>query len=225
MKNGAVPQSEVDEAQANFEAAQLELEQAELSFQERQVIALFDGIVGIPQIDPGDRVTPDMFITGLDNREILHIDFEVPESLTSALVNAQKNQQPIVATTPSYPGRKFMGTITAQESRVNSATRTLTARASIRNDDELLKPGMSFKTLWKIPGDSYATTPEISLQWSREGSYVWIIRDSLAKKVMARVIARKAGQVLLEGEIEEGELVVVEGVQRLRPDAKVDIIN
>lgn len=225
VKNGAVPQSEVDEAQANYDSAGLELEQALLSLEERQIIAPFDGVVGIPNIDPGDRVTPDTMITGLDNRDIIYIHFEVPESLAGELQNALKEKQEITATTPSHNGITFNGMITAQESRLNPETRTIMARASIINDSDLLRPGMSFKTRWDIPGNKYATVPEISLQWGREGSFIWVIRDGLAKKIMTQVIARMAGAVLLEGDVQEGEEVVVEGVQRLRPDTNVEVIG
>ncbi len=225
VKNGAVPQSEVDEAQANYDSANLELERALLSLEERQVIAPFDGVVGIPNVDPGDRLNPDTLITGLDNRDILYIDFEVPESLAGALKKAQEEKQEIKAITPSYSGNTFKGTITAQESRLNPATRTIMARASIVNDEDLLRPGMSFKTRWEIPGKKYATVPEISLQWGRDGSFIWIIQNGIAKKTTAQVVARIAGRVLLEGDIKEGDEVVLEGVQRLRPDSKVEIIG
>lgn len=225
VKQGAVPQSEVDSARATYEGAEVTLNQAKLDLEERQIIAPFDGYVGIPNIDPGDRVDTDTLITGLDARDILYLDFEVPEALAGALKNAQSEQQQITATTPSYPGTTFKGRITAQESRIDPGRRTLMARASIENTDDLLRPGMSFTVRWDIPGKDYATVPEISLQWGREGSFIWIIRDGQAKKVMTRVIARKAGQVLLEGELKENEEVVIEGLQRLRPDVNVDILN
>jgi len=224
-KQGAVPQSEVDTARADFQSAQVALEQAQLALKDRQITAPFSGIVGIPNIDPGDRVTTQTLITGLDARDMLYIDFTVPEALAGALRAAQMKEQRITATTPSYPDRNFQGYITAQESRINTAQRTLMARANIDNDNDLLRPGMSFTTRWEIPGDSFATVPEISLQWGRDGSYVWIIRDRKAVQVPARVVARKAGRVLLDGEIREGEQIVVEGVQRLRPNISVEILR
>lgn len=225
VKQGAVPESEVDTARADVEGAQVTLDQAQLALEARQIIAPFDGSVGIPNIDPGDRVDPSTLITGVDARDILYIDFEVPEALAGALRNAQKEQQRITAITPSYPNKTFEGQITAQESRVNAARRTLMARANIINSEDLLRPGMSFITRWHIVGESYATVPEIALQWGREGSYVWIIRDGIAEKVMARVVARKAGRVLLDGELKQGDVIVIEGLQRLRPGTQVEILQ
>lgn len=224
-KEGAVPESEVDSAKATFDSAKVALEQAKLDLDERKIIAPFDGYVGIPNVDPGDRVGTDTLITGLDARDTLYVDFEVPEALASALRKAQDEKQNVSITTPSFPAKKFKGNITAQESRVNPERRTLTARASIDNDEDFLRPGMSFTVQWDIAGEKYATVPEISVQWSREGSFIWIIRNGHAEKTMARVVARKGGMVLLEGEVKENEAVVVEGLQRLRPDIEVEILN
>lgn len=224
-KEGAVPQSEVDSAQATFEGAQVALEQAKLDLQERQIIAPFDGYVGIPNIDPGDRVDGATLITGLDARDILYVDFEVPEALAGALKTDEASHKLITAMTPSYPEKTFDGYISAQESRVNPQTRTLMARASIENAEDILRPGMSFTVRWAIAGQDYATVPEISLQWGRDGSFIWLVRDGKAEKVMARVVARRAGQVLLDGDVKKGEQVVVEGLQRLRPGSSVEIIN
>lgn len=225
VKEGAVPESEVDSARADYEGAEVALDQAKLALEERQIIAPFDGVVGIPSVDPGDRVSPDTLITGLDDRAVLHIDFEVPEALAGALKNAQAEKQKITATTPAYPDEEFEGYISAQESRIDPARRTLMARASIVNKDDMLRPGMSFDTVWAIKGKPYATVPEISVQWGRDGSYVWLIRDGKAQQVKAKVVARKGGLVLMEGEINEGDAVVIEGLQRLRAGQVVEVLG
>lgn len=221
VKEGAVPQSEVDSARADLESAQVTLDQAKLELEYRKVRAPFSGVVGIPGVDPGDRVNTDTLITGLDDRRILYVDFELPESLVWAL----REENTVTVTTPAYPERKFSGEICAQESRVDPERRTIMVRASIDNSEDLLRPGMSFTTRWEISGKEYPTVPEISLQWEPNGSYVWIVRDGHAEKVESSVIARTAGKVLLKASIDEGELVVVEGLQRLRPGRKVKILE
>lgn len=225
VKEGAVPESEVDNARANYEAAQLALERAKLDLEDRQVRAPFEGYVGISNIDPGDRVGPDTLITGLDNRDILHVDFEVPEALIGALQEAKDNNHAIIAKTPAYLSMSFLGKISALDNRVDPERRTLMVRASIDNKDDLLRPGMSFETDWKIPGEKFPTVPEIALQWARGGSFVWIIREGKAEKVEASVISRKAGLVLLDGDLSENDQVVVEGVQRLRPGEIVETLG
>lgn len=221
VKEGAVPQSEVDSARADVESAQVALDQARLAIKYRKIIAPFSGYVGIPKVDPGDRVTTNTLITGLDDRKTIHVDFEVPEALAGVL----KENQTITATTPAYPNRKFEGTITALENRVDPDRRTLMTRASIDNTDDLLRPGMSFTTIWKTEGEKYPTVPEIALQWSNDGSFVWIIRDGKAQKVRTKVVSRRSGMVLLEGDIKQGESVVIEGLERLNEGIEVSILG
>lgn len=223
VKEGGVPQSEVDSARAAFEAAQVALDQAQLDLDERQIKVPFDGVVGIPQVDPGDRVNPQTLITSLDDRSIIHVDYEVPEALTAAL--RREENKSIYATTPAFPGQTFEGTVTAQASRVDPRRRTLTVRANIDNSDDLLRPGMSFHTRWKIDGADYPAVPEIALQWGREGSFVWIIREGIAHKEPVRVVARSGGRVLVEGELAEDEAVVIEGLQRLRDGVRVEVLG
>lgn len=223
VQQGGVPQSEVDSARAEYDAAQVALEQAKINLEKRQIIAPFDGIVGIPNVDPGDRVNLDTMITGLDDRAILQVDFEVPEALAGYLQSG--GETVVSATTPAFPRQQFSGTITAQESRINPQRRTLLVRANIENPDDVLRPGMSFSTRWKIDGPDYPAVPEISLQWSREGAYVWIVRDGKAEKIPSRVIARTGGRILVEAAMTASDNVVVEGVQRLRPGAPVDVVG
>lgn len=225
VKEGAVPESEVDAARADFEAAQVALEQAKLALDERRIKAPFEGHVGIPNIDPGDRVTPDTLITGLDDRYILNVDFEVPEALAGALEQARKSGQEITATTPAWPDKSFSGHIATYESRVDPASRTVMARARIENAEDLLRPGMSFATKWAIPGEKFPTVPEIALQWGRDGSFVWLVRDGKAERIEVTVVARRAGQVLVSGDVAYKDTVVVEGVQRLRPGIAVEILG
>ncbi len=217
VKEGAVPESEVDSAQARVDVAQVELDQAELELEERKIRAPFSGVVGLPRVDPGERVDPNTPITSLDNRSSILVDFDVPEELAVVL----QNEHSISAHTPAYPNQIFQGTIEALESRIDAQNRTIKARAKIDNSNDILRPGMSFMTTLEIHGPEYPTVPEISLQWGREGSFVWIIRDGIAYKEFVRVVARTAGEVLVEGEIKENELVVVEGVQRVRPRSEV----
>ncbi|MBN2326358.1 MAG: efflux RND transporter periplasmic adaptor subunit [Candidatus Omnitrophica bacterium] len=221
VKDGAVPESDVDSAKAAVEVAKVALDQAKLSVEERKIRAPFNGVLGIPRVDPGERVTPNTLIAGIDDRTILHVDFDVPEALAVEL----KKENTITAHTPAYPNRTFTGRIEALESRIDPQKRTIKTRASIQNDDDSLRPGMSFMTRLEVKGEEYPTVPEISIQWGRDGSFIWVVRGSLAKRMPVRIIARTSGDVLIESEVDDTDQVVVEGLQRLQPDLQVIVAN
>lgn len=221
VKDGAVPESDVDSAQAAVDMAGVELDQARLAHEERKIRAPFDGVVGIPRIDPGERVTTSTRITSIDDRAVLFVDFDIPEVLAVELTP----ETVVTARTPAYPDTTFSGSIEALESRIDPSKRTILARARIRNDDDRLRPGMSFTTRLEVPGNDYPTVPEISLQWGRDGSFIWVIRDEKAVRIPAKVIARTAGDVLIDGDVTTNDQVVVEGVQRLQPGRPVLVTN
>jgi len=225
VQEGAISQTERDAAQAAYDSALVSIDQAKLAIEERSIKAPFDGIVGIPNVDPGDRVNTGTMITGLDDRKVLHVDFEIPEALAGKLQEAQNNKQKIIATTPAFPHKTFEAQLSAQESRIDPRRRTLTARAKIDNSNDNLRPGMSFHTKWAIKGEEYPTVPEISLQWSRDGSFVWLIKDSKAVQTPVRIMARKEAMILVQGDIKPGDLVVVEGLQRLQPNLTVEVLG
>lgn len=223
VPEGAISQNELDSAQAAHDAALLAVDRAQLDIDERKILAPFDGIVGIPKVDPGDRVNPSILITGLDDRRTLYLDFEIPESLAGYL-QTNKDQR-INARTPAFPGQVFQGQLSAQQSRIDPARRTLQVRAQIDNSLDQLRPGMSFHTNWEIPGEYLPSVPEVALQWTREGAHIWKIVDAKARKIPVKVISRKNSRVLLEGQIEQGDLVVIEGLQRLRDGLDVEVLS
>ncbi len=64
--------------------------------------------------------------------------------------------------------------------------------------------------------------PEVSVLWSRDGAYLWRVRDGRAEKVFITMVRRDRGRVLVEGPLEAGDLIVVEGVQGLRDGQAVE---
>lgn len=209
---GAVSENEIDAARLEFDAAKVRLDQAEFALSERRVIAPFTGVVGISRVDPGDRIATNTIITSLDDRSNIYVDFQVPETLAEALSTNLKAEM----STPAFVEKTFIGTITDVESRFDVQTRTVRIRVNIDNGNDLLRPGMSFATKLNLKGKVFPAVPEISLKWGREGSYVWLVKNSKAEKVMARVVARTNQQVLVDAQIDKDDVVVIEGTQRLR---------
>lgn len=217
QKKKITSKANVDDAQTRLERAELELDQAIEALEDRKVLAPFDGVIGIPNVEPGDRVTTTTALMTLDDRSQLIVEFEVPELFISRLSLGNK----IVAQTPTFERKQFMGSITAIDSRIDPSSRSVKVRALLPNNADLLRPGMSFSTRVKLKGETYPLIPELALLWSKGKSYVWKITNKRAKRTPVEIIKRLNSTLLVQGELARGDLVVVEGVQRLREDAKV----
>ncbi|MEQ8667236.1 MAG: efflux RND transporter periplasmic adaptor subunit [Rhodospirillales bacterium] len=200
-----------------LERARLELRQAQVALADRTLRAPFAGVVGIPKVEAGDRVTTDTAIATLDDRSALLVEFEVAERYFSRLSLGM----PIRARTPSFPDRLIEGQIAHIDSRIDPVARTALVRASFPNPDDTLRPGMSLGVTLDLIGPVLATVPELAIQWRDGRSYVWRITDGVAERVDVQSRRRLNQTVLVEGDIHPGDVVVVEGVQRLRPGAEV----
>ena len=202
----------VADAEIALDRAKLEQLQARKALSDLKIVAPFTGIIGLPKAEAGDRVTSTTPIVSFDMRRELLVEFQVAERYSARIQPGKK----IAATTPSYERRKFSGHIQYIDSRVDPTSRTVTVRAVIPNSDDLLRPGMSFAVEITLPGNSFAVVPELSLQWRKGESYVWLVEGGKARKTLVTTVRRRNGIVLVEGDVAAKDLVVTEGVQRLR---------
>lgn len=217
IERNAIPQATVDTARTALQTAELELEQAREALADRTVRAPFEGVVGIPHVERGDRVSDTTPIVSFDDRSVIQVEFEVPEIYLDRI----RVGHPITATTAGLRGREFQGRITQVNSRVDPQTRGVRLRAALENPDDVLRSGMSFTVELVLEGQEYPTIAEIALLWERNGSYVWTVKGGKAEQVAVSVVKRSQGRVLVDGDLEPGQLVVVEGTQRLRPGREV----
>ncbi len=216
-RNRVNSSAKVDDAQVVAERAELELNQAKEILQDLNIVAPFDGVLGLPKAESGDRITAATPIASLDMRAELLVEFEVPERF-SARLNPGDD---IAAVTPSHEREKFAGKIEYIDSRIDPASRTVTVRAIIPNKDDVLRPGMSFVVELLLPGKMFASVPELALQWRKGESFIWLVTDGAAQKTLVTTVKRLNAVVLVDGEVKPGDQVIVEGVQRLRPGRKV----
>ncbi|MBL4720440.1 MAG: efflux RND transporter periplasmic adaptor subunit [Alphaproteobacteria bacterium] len=217
LKSGVVARARLETARASLESARVRLARAKATLKDRTVFAPFTGIIGLSDVHKGDRITPDTLITTLDDRSALLVEFAVSED---AVVHIKPGGV-VSLTAWALPDRTFEGVIAAMGSRIDPVSRTLTVRARISNPDEALRPGASFSAAISIKGKRLPSIREVAVLWSRDGAFVWRVRNGAAEKVFVKVVRRDEGNVLVDGPLEEGDRIVVEGVQGLRPGQKV----
>jgi RND family efflux transporter MFP subunit len=114
------------------------------------------------------------------------------------------------------PDRQIEGLITATGSRIDPTSRSLRVRARIPNADDAIRPGTSFEVELVFIGRPYPRVREVAVLWSRDGAYLWRVRGGKAEKVFVKLVRRDHGRVLVDGPLQAGDSIVVEGVQGLR---------
>ncbi len=209
----------IRDAEFALQGAELALQTAELDLKRRDIIAPSKGVVGIITVNPGDYVTTSTPIAVVDDRSQILVDFWIPERFA----NKVSVGQAVSATAISQPGSELTGVVHAIDNRIDQASRTLRVRARIDNPDDTLRAGMSFSVSLTFDGDQYPTVNPLAIQWSADGSYIWRVSGDKTEKVPVKIIQRNADKVLVEAKLTKGDVVVTEGVQRLRDGGTVQI--
>lgn len=219
QQSGAVTQAALDDAESAAARAQIAVERARLNVEYQKVLAPFSGYVGLSDIDPGAWLDNNTVIATLDDRSVLLVTFVLPELLLGQVEIGQA----LELSTWRKDLLAAKAEVITIDSRVDEQERTFKLRAQVDNSADVLRPGMSFRIALSLIGNDYALVPEVSLQWGAQGSFVWTVVDGRAERRLASIVQRRAGQVLLDGDLQEGTLVVLEGIQMMREGQPVEV--
>jgi len=209
---------QVNDAEIAVRNAELALRDAELALQRRSVVAPIAGVVGIIPVSAGSYVTAQTEIATIDDRSQILVDYWVPERFAGMVRVGDE----LEASSIARPGEQFHGTVSATDNRIDAASRTLHVQAAIRNPDDTLRAGMSFRVAMRFPGDTYPAVNPLAVQWGTDGAFVWAVIEGAARRTPVRIIQRNTDSVLVDAPLEPGTQVVIEGVHLVREGARID---
>lgn len=198
-------------------AALLGVDQAEFELSQKVIRAPIGGWVGLLDIEVGDRISNQDVLAVLADRSRILVDFRVPERLTSQVrPGVAFEAEPL-----AMRGHTLTGQIVAVDNVIDRASRTLRVQGEIANADDTLRSGMAFSVRMAFDGPVLPSVPALAVQWTSEGAFVWAVREDKVRRVPVSILRRTADRALVDGALSEGDLIVVEGVQNLRPGIEV----
>lgn len=210
---GSQARKDEEEARMNVARAQLD---------KRQIVAPFDGVLGIRRVSIGDLVTPGTVITTIDDVDPMELEFSVPETFLSVL----STELPITARTEAWPDEEFTGTIIAVDTRIDPDTRAIRIKAAIPNPDARLRSGLLMRVNIVRNARTALAVPEEALVATGDKKSVLIVGEG--NKIESRDVVtglRQIGYVeVLEG-LSGGEKVVIEGQMKAQPGSEVKILG
>lgn len=217
LRTQAVSQSQVEELEARMLADEAALAAAGARLQDHLVTAPFAGVVGLRRVSLGTLVTPGTIITTLDDVSTVLLDFEIPETYLSAVAVGQS----LRAQSAAYPRRPFSGIVETVDSRVDPVTRAVTVRARLSNDERLLLPGMFMTVRVLRETTDLMLIPEQALVPVQDQQYLYIVVDGVVEARAVEIGRRVPGLVEIVSGISMGDVVIVEGTQRVRDGSAV----
>ena len=183
------------------------------------IIADFEGKLGKREIAQGVLGSNSLIIT-LDDLKKIVIDIKVPENYVGILRSGLKTE-----ITNSAFNKIFKGKVDSISSRIDPSTRSILARILVDNSDFEIIPGqlMTVKVIYNEINQ--IGVPESALTIQGDTAFVYIINNDLAEKKNVEIGKRNFGKVSIVSGVSEGDLVISEGVSKVRNKAKVKIIK
>ncbi len=219
LESQSISQEDYDRALNALRIIQADKEAIESRLAETEIRAPFDGIIGLRYISDGGYVTPSHLIASLQDVNTMKVEFSASEKHVGQLRNGTEVTVRVGESTTGY-----RGTVYAVESKIDSGTRTIKARARIPNADGPLIPGSFAKveiTLERFPDaivvPSGAVIPDLS------GESVYLCRDGKAKFVSVKTgIRTEHGTQIIQG-LAVNDTLIIAGLLQLTDGKPVQI--
>jgi RND family efflux transporter MFP subunit len=174
-------QAAVSVANANIAAQHARLQVLGQQKAYQRVVAPFDGVVTVRNIDNGSLVQADaaggtaMFT--MMHSDVIRIQLYAPQDQAFGL---QAGVEAIVRV-PELPGQEFHGTVTRVASALQPGTRTLLTEIDVPNPDAALTPGTYCEVELKIPRKTRSMiVPAEAIMFNRNGLQVAVVEDGVA---------------------------------------------
>ncbi len=216
-----ISQSQLEELEANMKMNEAQVQAAKARVENASIRAPFAGTLGLRRVSPGDLVGSDTVITTLDDTRSIRLEFTVPENFLAEIHKGMS----IIAGSVVYPGQEFRGTVISVDSRVDPVTRSVTVIAQVPNTERLLKPGMFLTVILERARRQVLMVPEEALSPRQGKQYVFLVRDGRAVEREVEIGARSPGLVEVRTGIAAGDVIVTEGIQRLRDGVPLQVLS
>ncbi len=182
-----------------------------------RVTAPFAGRVGLRQVSLGALVQPGATITTLDDTSKIKVDFNVPEIFLGRL---QPNLE-VAAKSSAYPDKTFIGKVTAIDTRIDPATRSVKVNATFDNPHEQLRPGLFLSVEIILDRRDAVLLPEEAVLAEGVKHYAFVVKDNKIERREIKLNQRLPGEVEIASGLKAGEVVVARGIQRVRHNQTV----
>jgi membrane fusion protein, multidrug efflux system len=211
-----VSQSAVDQSAAALEVAEAQVALSRAQLARMRIVAPFDGMAGIRNVDLGDYVKDGADLVNIEDLSQVLVDFRLPERFVARV----KTGQVVDVSLDALPGQRFTGRIDALDSIIDADGRSLLVRARLDNPGGVLKSGLFARTrIVFSKRENAMVVPEEALVPMGGKQYLYKVvegpKGKVANRIEARIGLRLPGKVeVLEG-LAPGDLVVTAGQARL----------
>jgi len=193
-----------------------------IQLKNENLLAPFSGVLGYTGLTEDILVSDNILIITLDDNSTIYSDIKIPENYSSAI----KKGLPVEVKLSSYKDKIFKGEVDFVSSRINADTRSLLSRIKVENKNLELISGSLLEVSVKFNLRESLSVPDTSVIIEGDKSYVYKINDeNIANKTEVNIGLRSNKNIEIISGLIEGDIIVAEGLKKVRPRGKIKPIN
>ena len=224
-------------AKAAVQGSEAALERAKLDLSYVDITAPISGLISEAEIDVGNLVSPETGVLATIVRlDPIHVHFSISD--TEYLIYRSRNPDPsesseetshvqpslVLSNNSAFP---HPGTMELIDNEIDPGTGTISLRAAFPNPNNLLRPGqfvtLVFETVLDEPS---IVVPQAAVLTGQSGYSVLVVGDDDAVEQRQIETGDRSGtDWIVRSGLENGERIIVRGLQKVRPGDKVNPIE
>jgi RND family efflux transporter MFP subunit len=216
--------TQVNMARATAESNKATLENLKVQLSYCTIRAPISGRIGMATVKVGNivRQADTQPIATINQTAPIYVSFGLSQAHLPDLRAAVSNETATVQATIPGSGARASGQVAMFENTVDAATGMVVVRALMPNTDELLWPGTLVNVEVTLRTEQRVTIPATALQTSQAGTFVFVVKDSVASVRPIKVAWTAERRAVIQSGLEEGEVVVTDGQLLLSEGTRVN---
>ena len=193
-----------------------------VKLKERTIVATFDGKIGLRGLSDDALGSESSIIITLDDSSIIFSDLKIPETFAAVI----KKGLPIKASFSAYKNKIYSGEVDGVSSRINAETRSILTRIKIENENFELIPGSLLEVTINYNQRNSLSIPDTSIMLEGSKAYVYkVSKDNIVNRAEVIIGSRNKGNVEVVSGLISGDIIVAEGLKKVRPRGKIKPIK
>ena len=186
------------------------------------IIAPFSGVLGVRGITEDVLGSENSIIVTLDDSSEIYVDLKIPENFATVI----KKDLSVIAKFSGIKDKIYKGKIDGVASRINAETRSILTRVKIDNPNYELIPGSLLEITLSTNKRDSLSIPDTSIILEGNKAYVYkVSKDNIANRSEIQIGLRNGGKVEVTSGLNEGDIIVAEGLKKVRPNGKIKPLN
>jgi len=188
----------------------------------RNIVAPFDGVIGKRNFSDDIKVAESSLVINLEDSSILFVDVDIPEVFAPYIKKG-------LSVNIKFSGNKeknYEGIVDSLASRINTNKRSLAARIKLSNSNLEILPGALLEVTIKYNERNSLSIPDTSVILEGNKTYIYKVdEENITKRAEIIIGNRNQGYLEVKSGLNEGDIIVAEGLKKVRPNGKIKPIK